>query len=82
MVVWGVPEDASVVKPGPDWKGGEGNVTRGTVLSTEQDVTKGALILGDGEEQESFKVKVTWDNGDVIEYEWGNNDEYELELDV
>ncbi|CAI8050065.1 Tripartite motif-containing protein 45 [Geodia barretti] len=82
MVVWGVPEDASVVKPGPDWKGGEGNVTRGTVLSKEPDVTNGALIFGDGEEQESFKVKVQWDSADVIEYEWGNNDEYELELDM
>jgi hypothetical protein len=82
MVVRGAPEDTSAVKPGPDWRGREGNVTRGTVLSTEQDVTKEALIDGDGEEQVSFKVKVQWDNGDVIEYEWGNNDEYELELDV
>ena len=78
MMVRGAPENASAVKPGPDWRGG-GHVTRGTVLSTEQmELPRGGLGV-DGEE-ESFKVKVQWNTGDIIEYEWGNNDEYELEL--
>ena len=81
MVVRGAPENASAVKPGPDWKG-DGDVNRGTVLSAEQVPLVGGHVMidGDGEEQESFKVKVQWDTGEIVEYEWGNNDEYELEL--
>ena len=89
MVVRGAPENASPVRPGPDWKG-DGKVTSGTVMASEQ-VTipqqRAARLLDfedepDGEEQESFKVKVQWNSGEMIDYDWGNNDEYELELDL
>ena len=83
MVVRGAPQGTSDVQPGPDWRGDK-TVVSGVVLVTEQDMAApqgfGVLVEVDGEEQETFKVKVQWDSGDVIEYKWGNNDEYELEL--
>ena len=85
MVVRGAPENATQVKPGPDWTGCEEVIT-GTVLNSEQvqQLQRPAQVRlleeVDGEEQESFTVKVQWDNGGIIDYEWGNNDEYELEL--
>ena len=83
MIVRGAPEIESSVKPGPDWDGDD-NVCRGTVLSSEQlplaqrfPVLE--LVYGESE-QESFELKVQWDNGEVVEYQWGNNDEYVFEL--
>lgn len=37
--------------------------------------------LEEEEEQESFEVTVQWDNGNVVKYNWGDSEEYPLELD-
>lgn len=90
MLVRGAPKQESKVKPGPDWKDGENfGVTSGTVLNVEQLLAVEQLaapvacIAMDqiDEEQESFKVTVQWDNGNVVKYNWGDSDEYQLELD-
>ena len=81
MLVRGVPNPGGKVKPGPDWKDEENiGVTSGTVLSVDNlPAPVGCIVQLD--EQVSFIVKVQWDNGNVVDYNWGDSDEYQLELD-
>ena len=85
MVVRGAPAITSTVKPGPDWNGDENiHVTTGTVLNAEpltELPTRAVSPLDDGDDEvHVFQVEVNWNNGDVIKYQWGNDDKYELEL--
>ena len=81
MVVRGAPKQESRVKPGPDWKDEENiGVTSGTVLDV-QFAEHNACIAQQDDEQKSFEVTVQWDNGNVVKYNWGDSDEYQLELD-
>ena len=70
------------MKPGPDWNEDqfEKRVTSGTVLEVKQLAT--ACAGGFDEEAVSFEIHVQWDNNEVAQYQWGNNDEYQIELDM
>jgi hypothetical protein len=80
MFVRGVPQQAAKVRPGPDWddKQFEKSVTSGTVLKVDQLQQAHAM----DEEEGSFEVHVQWDNEQVVCYQWGNSEEYQLELDM
>jgi hypothetical protein len=82
MVVRGAPPLASKVKPGPDWNDDrvKKSVTNGTVLKVERLEQTHPFCLD--EEEGSFEVHVQWDNEQVVCYQWGNSEEYQLELDI
>lgn len=70
MDVEGAPEVTAKVKPGPDWQGEE-----------DAEVVKSGIIL-EVEAACYYVLTVQWENEQVEKYDWGNDDRYELELDI